>query len=258
MGSLAGGFLETLINGFSVPLLILVVSLFRRERRCRWLDLTTVIGYAVYVAVGTNLTVLLIQRITRNYDRTFLRLDEMLGFHPVAFADAISQHRAVMVTLILAYAALPIMIGLAWVLEQDLVMRRAVLWGGCLCFVFYALFPAVGPGHFDWAHQVPMPAPDNCMPSMHLTWALLIALNARSLRLRIVLWVYAVLVAAATLVLREHYLVDLIAAVPFTIAVQWMARHSVEYLSILKAGSRRAIACQLDQSESRSTSKFTV
>ncbi len=97
-----------------------------------------------------------------------------------------------------------------------------------------------------------MSAPDNCMPSMHLTWALLIALNARSLRLRIGLWVYVILVAAATLALREHYLVDLIAAVPFTVAVQWMARHSKEYLSILKAESRRAIACQLDQGESRS------
>ena len=241
-----------MINGFSVPLLILFVSLFRRERRGRRLDLTTVIGYAVYVAIGTNVTVLLIRTMTRNYDRTFLRLDEMLGFHPVAFADAVSHHWVVMVILHLAYVALPIMIGLAWVLEQNLLMRRAVLLGGCLCFAFYALFPAVGPGHFDWTRQVPMSAPDNCMPSMHLTWALLIALNARSLRLRIGLWVYVVLVAAATLALREHYLVDLIAAVPYTIAVQWMARHCVEYLSISKPESRRAIACQLDQSESRS------
>ncbi len=92
MGSLAGGFLESVINGFSVPLLILFVSLFRRERLGRWLDLTTVIGYAVYVAIGTQLAVLLIRTMTRTYDRKFLRLDEMLGFHPVAFADAASHH----------------------------------------------------------------------------------------------------------------------------------------------------------------------
>ena len=83
--------------------------------------------------------------------------------------------------------------------------------------MFYFLFPTVGPGHFDWANQMPMPhAPENCMPSMHLTWAFLIAMNLRSKPLRIVLWVYAVLIAVATLAPREHYLIDLIAALPYT------------------------------------------
>ena len=103
-------------------------------------------------------------------------------------------------------------------------MRRAILLGGTLCFAFYGLFPAVGPGHYDWTHQAPLSAPDNCMPSMHLTWALLIAINARSLRLRLGLWIYVGLTVASTLALREHYLVDLIAAVPYTIAIQWLAR----------------------------------
>jgi hypothetical protein len=37
-------------------ILIWLVSMFRRDQRRRWLDLTTVIGYTVYVAVGTQLT----------------------------------------------------------------------------------------------------------------------------------------------------------------------------------------------------------
>jgi membrane-associated phospholipid phosphatase len=142
------------------------------------------------------------------------------------------------VLLVLAYVALPAVIGLAWVLEQDLLMRRAVLLGGCLCFAFYALFPAVGPGQFDWVRQVPTPyAPDNCMPSMHLTWALLIAINARSLKLRVGLWIYAAVMVVATLALKEHYLIDLIAAVPYTFAVQWMARHCERYLPLVRRAS---------------------
>ena len=47
---------------------------------------------------------------------------------------------------------------------------------------------------------------------MHLTWALLIAWNARSL---ISLWLYAVIIAIATPALRERYLDDLLAAVPY-------------------------------------------
>jgi hypothetical protein len=80
------------------------------------------------------------------------------------------------------------------------------------------------------------------MPSMHLTWSLLIALNARSLRLRVALWVYVALMAIATLALREHYLIDLIAAVPYTLAVQWMVCGGARYLRVVKAESSRAIA----------------
>jgi hypothetical protein len=216
--------------------LILLVSVFRRDRRRRWLDLTTVIGYTLYVAIGNQLTIVLARGMTRTYDAAFLRADELLRFNPVAFADAISHHWVVEVALILVYVSLSAVIGLAWVLEQDLVMRRAVLLAGCLCFVFYGLFPAVGPGHFDWSRQVPMSSPDNCMPSMHLTWAFLIAINARSVRLRLWLWVYAALTAVATLALREHYLVDLIAAVPYTLAVQWAARRWERYLPAWIAG----------------------
>jgi hypothetical protein len=72
---------------------------------------------------------------------------------------------------------------------------------------------------------------------MHLTWALLIALNARSTWLRVALWIYAALMLIATLALREHYLIDLIAAVPYTFAVQWMARRCERYVAVFKRAS---------------------
>lgn len=83
------------------------------------------------------------------------------------------------------------------------------------------LCPAVGPIWFE-NHLVAI-APRNCMPSLHFTWALLALWYApRWLR-----WPSAVVVALtafATVGLGEHYIVDLVAAVPFTAAVCWVAR----------------------------------
>jgi hypothetical protein len=57
--------------------------------------------------------------------------------------------------------------------------------------------------------------------------------------------------AIATLALREHYLIDLIAAVPYTIAVQWMARRWEKFLPAFKAESPRSIASQFDEGQSQ-------
>lgn len=219
------GFVDTLLNGFSAPLLILIVSVFRKDLRLRRLDFTTALGYIAFVAIGVNLAEWLSVRVAHPADAAFLRVDAALGFSPIAFADAIARHGAAVVVLTLAYYALPIAMAITWVTEQSLKLRRAALLGGCFCFFFYVLFPAVGPGHFDWARGVAaeVGAPINCMPSMHFTWALLLALNARSAWLRGTLWIYAGLIAAATIGLREHYLIDLIAAVPYALAVQFLA-----------------------------------
>lgn len=218
-------YLETLLNGFSVPLMILIVSAFRKDLQRRRLDVTTVIGYVAFVGIAKNLAIYLSGLLMHPYDAVFLRADLALGFNPIAFADLVARHRIALIILLAAYVALPLMVGLTWITEQNLRMRRSVLFAGCLCFLFYWLFPAVGPGHFDWLNQVPIPkAPDNCMPSMHLTWALLLALNARSRWLRGVLWGYVGLTVASTLGLREHYLVDLIAALPYTFVIQKLSR----------------------------------
>lgn len=218
-------FIQTLLNGFSAPLLILVVSMFRRDSRRRRLDFTTALGYIAFVAIGVNVAEWLSLRLAHPADAAFLRVDAALGFNPIAFADAVARHGAVVVGLALVYYALPMAMAIAWVTEQSLKLRRAALLGGCFCFFFYVMFPAVGPGHFDWARGAvaEVGAPVNCMPSMHFTWSLLLALNARSAWLRGMLWIYAGLIAAATIGLREHYLVDLIAAVPYALAVEWIA-----------------------------------
>ncbi len=58
----------------------------------------------------------------------------------------------------------------------------------------------------------------DCMPSLHLAWALLLWIYSGRW-LRIPMLIFAVLTAAATVGLGEHYAIDLVAALPFTWAV---------------------------------------
>ena len=104
---------------------------------------------------------------------------------------------------------------------------------GC---ALYQLMPALGPVHVfgpsfvsEMHLSVPLntvfgtpTAPRNSMPSLHLAWALLILWSLkpgqRLARLLAVLFVIATVLA--TLGSGEHYLVDLIVAVPFATSVQ--------------------------------------
>jgi PAP2 superfamily len=111
-----------------------------------------------------------------------------------------------------------------------------------LGFAQYGIYPAVGPKHayaalYPWnppalaqiaIQPISVPdAPRNCMPSLHLAGALVVWWNSR-------LWPrWGRLVAAlflgatvfSTLALGEHYLVDLVVALPFTLVFQaaWTA-----------------------------------
>jgi hypothetical protein len=89
--------------------------------------------------------------------------------------------------------------------------------GAVLVIPCYLLFPAVGPAHVG----DPL-APRDCMPSMHLAWALLLWMNARG-RIRPVFAIFAGLTAVATLATGEHYLPDLVAAVPWAWALNRLA-----------------------------------
>jgi membrane-associated phospholipid phosphatase len=60
---------------------------------------------------------------------------------------------------------------------------------------------------------------------MHIGFPLLLAYNARSKWLRVWLWAFVAIMLVATLALREHYLIDLIAAFPVLPGLQWIAVH---------------------------------
>ena len=101
---------------------------------------------------------------------------------------------------------------------KDLVGRMVV--ASIAALPFYLLFPAVGP---VWVHTDE--AMRNCVPSLHFAWVLLLWwYSPKSLRAASAL--FAALTGVATLALGEHYVIDLVAAIPFTAAVCWASDFS--------------------------------
>ncbi|MGD0786708.1 MAG: phosphatase PAP2 family protein [Terracidiphilus sp.] len=108
---------------------------------------------------------------------------------------------------------------------SDGQLRRRLLislpLGGLLVIPCYLLFPAVGPIHVGDPQ-----ATRNCMPSMHLTWALLLAINSKGWS-RWILGSLAALTAVATLSTGEHYYPDLVAALPWTWFLMFLTKKIV-------------------------------
>lgn len=151
-------------------------------------------------------------------------LDRQLAWLDAGAAPAIHnlavRHPWAMFALDAVYLGLPLAMMLGLSAAREAARRRmwiAMLLGAVLALPWYFLFPAVGPAHLNDAL-----APRNCMPSMHLTWALFLPIYSRG-TLRILTGVFAGLIALATLATGEHYLPDLVAAVPWTIFLTLVA-----------------------------------
>jgi len=81
-------------------------------------------------------------------------------------------------------------------------------------FAFASVFPSVDP--VVSAALVPLQAPPNAIPSLHLSTAILFTFFAAKSRiLRVFSWMYLAGTAMATVAVGQHYLIDLIVAVPF-------------------------------------------
>lgn len=111
----------------------------------------------------------------------------------------------------------------------------------------YLACPAVGPGgafngafpcHIPQAKVVAVSMPlsaRNCMPSMHTAWILCLLWCAPPMArwLRGILWAFAGFTLLYALSAGGHYLVDLIVAVPFTLAVRSAFRSEWKSLGFL-------------------------
>jgi PAP2 superfamily len=114
---------------------------------------------------------------------------------------------------------------------------------GVLC---YNMLPACGPVHlfgaaFPWSplstadamqlNIVPviMEGARNAIPSLHMTWVLLVWWNSRGLSrwVRVIAMIYVALTVLATLGTGEHYFIDLVVAFPFSLAVQALSSYSI-------------------------------
>jgi hypothetical protein len=186
------------------------------------------------------------------FDLFLYRFDGLLGVQSsfVAgrwFAAAPFLER----TCFLVYAALPlaeVVIFMLFVRGQRMPANPLMLFivTGIAGFVFYQVCPATGPVYVFGAEfpDYPPPslplqsillddAPRNAIPSVHSAWALLIWWSTRYCKAwtRWVATLFLALMLLATLGLGEHYLIDLVVALPLAVAA----------MAVCTAQHRRAV-----------------
>ncbi len=185
----------------------------------------------------------------RTLDLYLFSFDGSLGFQPsFAVAAAVRVHPILSFICMLTYVSLPLAMGAAYAAYIDprdtkpsWYMLKLFVLAGLLGWGFYSLFPACGPRYAfpeDFPHyQLPYASlshlfmeatplsqlfPRNAMPSLHMTWVLLIWWSStRFGRLaRLLVFLYLIFTVLGTLATGEHYLIDLVVAFPFALAVQ--------------------------------------
>jgi PAP2 superfamily len=199
-----------------------------------------------------NLAGLLFPKTTDLYAYAF---DGSLGFQPSFLVGRLFRDSAFIGAIgRFTYYSLPLAMAVVYAAHlrrkktPPLFIIEVFMAAGLLGYGLYLLFPAAGPRYvagpeFPGAplsladlHQlvlrtVPLSwiIPRNAMPSLHMTWALLIWLNCKpfSRFARALAFALVLTTVLDTLGTGEHYLVDLVVALPFAVAVQALCIHSV-------------------------------
>jgi hypothetical protein len=152
------------------------------------------------------------------------------------------------------YIALPLPLALVYAAqlrrkkENALAVMLAFLVTGPVGVLFYNMLPACGPVHvFGAAYPFhPLATADamrmivvpvllkgarNAIPSLHMTWVLLVWWNSRGLArwVRGIALLFLVLTAMATLGIGEHYFIDLVVAFPFSLMVQALCSYTLPW-----------------------------
>jgi hypothetical protein len=185
----------------------------------------------------------------RTFDLYLYVFDGSLGFQPsFLMGRAMAASSLLRIACLLTYISLPFVMALVYALRLPKGTERPswdiitlFLLAGLGGWALYNVVPATGPVYvftdsFPWRslpykslsrlflELVPVNSdiPRNAIPSLHMAWAMLLYWNTKgqSRSLRILLGAYAVLTALSTLGTGEHYFVDLVAGVPFALAVQ--------------------------------------
>ena len=221
----------------------------RGERRRSALDLL-VIRFSLPICLPLLQVMLWIQShsFAQVYDLHFYAFDGLFGGSVVkSVAIFVRSVPGLITVLWLIYQSLVPAVALFVVLQRTedgfvhgKLLSRFLI-AAALGYVIYALMPGIGPlmtfvdvfpyGMPDATSVMPGPfaefdgAPRNAMPSLHTAWALLVFIAAWPMGrwLRLVGGVFLAGTLGATLALGEHYLVDLIVAVPFVVLVEGIA-----------------------------------
>lgn len=212
-------------------------------QKTRMADLGLALGVPAF-AMGIAIPLWLEASISpHTLDYNLYAFDASLGFHPSFWVGRmLASHAWLQGICSVAYYGLPLMVVILATGPAVRVMRPNLLKvliiagvvGGTLymvvpasspLFVLHSRFPFDPPpvDQFTSTALLNVPRSDfrNCMPSLHFGWTLLIFLNVRwSLWRRIGSGLLVILIMISTVGFGQHYLIDLIVAVPFILAVQ--------------------------------------
>lgn len=218
------------------------------NRRTEYLLLASLV-----VVVAGNVAMTIATALSRvrpyKFDQYIYTLDGIIGFQPAfALGRALRPHPLLTQGLIFVYGALPIAViaclaGLLYLREKDFLPAcRAFTLNLLAAPVFYLLFPVCGPLYafptfpFEPAsfvhHPLYLNAAPNGVPSIHFSTALLLMWFSRHWKTgKALSSTYAALMIAATLGNGEHYLFDLVAAIPYTLGVWQVSSYLVSQRS---------------------------
>ena len=199
----------------------------------------------------------LLRRTTQfSFDRILLGCDGVLGVQPsYLVASVVQSYPAALRLCRLVYDALPLAIACAYVTCSPAsagTLARSLVVAGVVGRPLHFLVPAAGPkwalaGLFptvvpmitaDYMRPFELSAYFNCVPSLHLAWALLIfwQLRRKSAPALVISAAFLTCTAISTLALGEHYLIDLVIAFPFALTVEALC---VGRLSAIAGSPRR-------------------
>jgi len=229
-------------------------------RKRQALNLFLVSGVCIVGLVGVNAALSLAAQHTAKYDLWLYSADTALG-SPAFLLGRIFSRTWLYTLLQLTYDLMPLVMLLVY--AAHLLLRgtpQRVLAAFAVNFaagyLIYLLLPACGPRYAfpDFPALPPtapalytlrLLAPPNCMPSLHVSTAVLVCWFCRR-------WFWAqppvavnlALTVMATLVGGEHYAVDLVAAVPFALFVYAAAQRKFRAAAV-GLGVTLAFCCAL-------------
>jgi len=195
------------------------------------------------------------------YDLYLYAFDASLHVQiPFVLGRFFAQHSIFRQTAILAYIGLSVPIAVVYAGQirrngvKALQCFLAFVITGPIGILFYNAVPALGPAHlftrnFPWhplaieqvrhllLEPVAIAGPRNAIPSLHMAWVLLAFWYSRGLSIteRAIALFYLVFVALATLGVGEHYLIDIIVAVPFALFIESLFAYDLPILDNFRA-----------------------
>ena len=222
------------------------------ERKRLFVLLGPALGLVFFIFAVQHALNLTGQLYPKTFDLYLYAFDGSFGFQP-SFALGRLFHASAPVRVLgyLSYQTLPLAMALVYLgyidaraTRPNWNLLRLFCGTGVLGLLFYNFVPATGPvyafpsafPYFPLQLQhglerisVNPDFPRNAIPSLHMTWVLLLWWSCRPFPrwARIAALLYLLVTFIATMGIGEHYLVDLVAAVPFALTVEALCQSSI-------------------------------